>query len=149
METEKRGIWQAPLLLVSVAHKDGWLKKIWSPSNCHKFSNGDQSFLVIREGGMPHFFQTSWRKLSKKYDNSLLWWLKKFGHHPKNSDGRMVGDRKSLVAPPCPILIAHLWWFKIFSCHKDGWLKKFGQPPLWRSKFFDRHSTHPHHWMAT
>jgi hypothetical protein len=25
METEKRGIWQAHLLLVSVGHKDGWL----------------------------------------------------------------------------------------------------------------------------
>ncbi len=37
-----------------------------------------------------------------------------------------------------------LWWSKIFSCYKDRWLKKFGWPPLWRSKNFSHHPTHPH-----
>jgi hypothetical protein len=41
-----------PILLVLIANKDEWLKKIWSPSNCHDFSNS-----IARKGCMPHVFE--------------------------------------------------------------------------------------------
>jgi len=50
----KRGNITNLVLLVSVTQKDGQLKKIWSPSNHHNFSDGEQRFLITKKEGMPH-----------------------------------------------------------------------------------------------
>jgi hypothetical protein len=49
MEIEKGGDMINPFLLVLIANKDEWLKEIWSPSNCHNFSNGNQSFSITKK----------------------------------------------------------------------------------------------------
>jgi hypothetical protein len=46
-----------PLLLILVTHKDWQFKKIWLPSNCHNFLDGNQSFSVAKKGGMSHVFE--------------------------------------------------------------------------------------------
>jgi hypothetical protein len=69
METEKVGIWQIPLLLVLVAHKDGQLKKIWSPSNNHKFSDGDQNFLIVRNRGHATCF---WKSIDESFPKNMI-----------------------------------------------------------------------------
>jgi hypothetical protein len=64
----KRGEYEkTPFQLVLVAHKDGKLLKIWLPSNHHKFSDGNQSFLVARKGGMPHVFQNHLTKAFQEH----------------------------------------------------------------------------------
>ncbi len=45
-----------PLLLGSVPHKDGQLKKIWSSSNCHNFLDVDWSFFSCQKRGACHMF---------------------------------------------------------------------------------------------
>jgi hypothetical protein len=37
------------------------------PSNHHKFSDGDQSFLVVKKGGMPHVFENLLMKAFQKH----------------------------------------------------------------------------------
>jgi len=52
----KRGNITNLVLLVSITQKDGQFKKIWSPSNHHNFSDGEQRFLVTKKEGMPPCF---------------------------------------------------------------------------------------------
>jgi hypothetical protein len=57
MDGDQKGrILTNPLLFISVLHKDGQFLKVWSPTNNHNFSNGNQSFLVARKGGACHIF---------------------------------------------------------------------------------------------
>jgi hypothetical protein len=58
-----------PLLLLSVPHKDGGLKKIWSPSNRH-FVCWSKFFSCQKRGPCHMFLKTFWQLLSfpKTYD---------------------------------------------------------------------------------
>jgi hypothetical protein len=117
-----------PFQLVLVTQNNGWFKKIWSLSNHHNFANGDWSFSVLKKGGHATWlWKCSDKNFPKKYDNALLWRLKKFSHHPKNSDHRMVSGNFQL-----PHLVP--FW------SPPLWLqKKFNRPFLWRLKLFNRH----------
>jgi len=82
---------------------------------------------------MPHVVENLFtRALQKLFVAPLLWQLKKFGCHPKNSDDKM--GTKNFQSP-------HLVPFQL----PQGWVtKKFGWPFLWQPKNFNHHSTHPH-----
>ncbi len=129
-----------PLLLVSVPHKDGWLHKIWSPSNGQHLLDGDQSFFnCCKRGHATCFFEnlsmTFKENFPKNMTPPLLWWLKQFDWHSKNSDGRMA--TKIFWSPHLvPFWSPPYGDWNFFSHHKDGRLKKFGRSPLWRLKNF-------------
>jgi hypothetical protein len=66
-------------------------------------------FQSLEKGACHMFLKTFLQNLYKKYENPLLWQLKKFGCHPKNSDDKMVIENFQ-----SPHNLSH------FNCHKDG-----------------------------
>jgi len=129
----KGGIWQAPFYLFRSPHKDGQFLKVWSLANLHNFSNGNLSFSITKKGGMPHVFwepfDKSRQKLSKNMTTPLLWRLKQFSHHLKNSDDRMAIENFQL---PHLVPFQSPWnnttTRMFFGCHNVHW-----------PNFFDHH----------
>ncbi len=154
-----------PLLFVSFPQKDGRFQKIWSPSNCHNFLDGDQSFFNChKRGHATCFFENLLTTLDENFPKNmttpLFWRLKQFNRHSKNSDGRMAtnnfclphlvpfwsppyGDWKILVTTRMGNwrnLVGPLCGDQIiFGCKRCGDQNFFNHLSLWRLKLFGFH----------
>ncbi len=135
MEIKKGGTKRNPLLLVSVTHKDGWLKKVWLLSNHLNFSNVDWSFLLVFVvGDATCFWKVFNESLPKSMTTSLLWRLKKFDCHLKNNENFQLPHLVPFWLPP-------LWWLKILITNimliEVFWVTLFcGNPFRWWLNFF-------------